>query len=1046
MERQLEERIDNVHNRRQGRNGRSEKKKVVDPMSIRKIMITAGLVLVILTMIRLLWIAKFMVFESPPAEHGVLDLRGWDISAGRSFTLNGEWEFYPGVFLREGDHPPADQPHLIQVPGNWKGDIFEEGYGFGTYRLRILIDPAEEKSLAIRVPNIQNSSELYVNGRLLAHSGRPAADEAHNIAQNIPYSAFFVPDGGEVEIVIHAANFMNKRIGGIARPLLFGTAEAVTNATWLSIGSQLMVSIVLLMHVVYAIILYFIGGRQQALIYFSLMVTSATVMTLVDDDKLLLEWLQLDYEWYIKLIFISMFGVSGFLLQFAKHLFPEYRPIPAFRWHGAACLAVSFFILCAPARVTLSIDILYSVIIIFSYLTVPVIMLRAALKRERDAIYLLISAIAVTVNIIWGSIKTRVWFELTYYPIDLIIAFLAFATFWFKRFFRTSALMADLNVQLIKADKVKDDFLANTSHELRTPLHGIINMAQSVLEDERRSLTEANRKNLELIVAVGRRMSHLLNDLLDSSQLKQEKLRLQLQRVSVPPVALGVIDMLSFMTEGKPVRLEMNMADDLPPVIADEERLIQILFNLVHNAIKYTDEGIVVVDADVRKGYAHIRVSDTGRGMDEATKRRAFQAYEQGEASAGVGGLGLGLSITKQLVELHGGTLKAESEEGAGSVFTFTLPLAQSGSPGWSRGKTEAALLRHRSSALTVPGVPSGSPEIAAAADGMNILAVDDDPVNLNILSNLLFAEGYNVATAMNGKEAASMLDQRRWDLVIADVMMPHMSGYELTRAIRERFSMSELPVLLLTARSRAEDIYSGFRAGANDYVTKPVEAVELKSRVRALTDLRSSVGELLRMEAAYLQAQIKPHFLFNTLNSIVALSKFDTDKMRALIESFSKYLRLSFDLWNAEHLVPLEHELDLVRAYLTIEKTRFGDRLDVIWTVNAGLHTEIPPLTIQPLVENALRHGILSRSQGGLIHIRIEAEAGGIRIAVTDDGTGMDAQTVERLLDRGQRPHGGIGLINTDKRLRKQYGQGLSIQSAEGEGTTVSFHIPDKR
>nr|WP_275100794.1 response regulator [Paenibacillus dendritiformis] len=398
------------------------------------------------------------------------------------------------------------------------------------------------------------------------------------------------------------------------------------------------------------------------------------------------------------------------------------------------------------------------------------------------------------------------------------------------------------------------------------------------------------------------------------------------------------------------------------------------------------------------------------------------------------------------MVELHGGTLKAESEEGLGSVFTFTLPLAQSGSPVWKRGKTEAALLRNRSHALPVPGVPDGSPEIAAAADGMNILAVDDDPVNLNILTNLLFAEGYNVATAMNGKEAAAMLDQKRWDLVSADVMMPHMSGYELTRSIRERFSMSELPVLLLTARSRAEDIYSGFRAGANDYVTKPVEALELKSRVRALTDLRSSVGELLRMEAAYLQAQIKPHFLFNTLNSIVALSKFDTDKMRALIESFSRYLRLSFDLWNAEHLVPLEHELDLVRAYLTIEKTRFGDRLDVIWAVNAGLHTEIPPLTIQPLVENALRHGILSRSQGGLIQIRIEAEADGIRIAVADDGIGMDRLTVERLLDRGKRPQGGIGLINTDKRLRKQYGQGLSIQSAEGKGTTVSFHIPNKR
>ena len=156
-------------------------------------------------------------------------------------------------------------------------------------------------------------------------------------------------------------------------------------------------------------------------------------------------------------------------------------------------------------------------------------------------------------------------------------------------------------------------------------------------------------------------------------------------------------------------------------------------------------------------------------------------------------------------------------------------------------------------------------------------MAVDDDPVNLKVLTNILSEDRYEVEIVTSGKEALKQLEQKEWDLIISDVMMPTMSGYELTRSIREKFSISELPILLLTARSNTEDIYTGFLAGANDYVTKPVDAVELNVRVHALTDLQASINERLGMEAAWLQAQIRPHFLLNTLNAIVSLSEIDT-------------------------------------------------------------------------------------------------------------------------------------------------------------------------
>jgi two-component system, sensor histidine kinase ChiS len=273
---------------------------------------------------------------------------------------------------------------------------------------------------------------------------------------------------------------------------------------------------------------------------------------------------------------------------------------------------------------------------------------------------------------------------------------------------------------------------------------------------------------------------------------------------------------------------------------------------------------------------------------------------------------------------------------------------------------------------------------------------------------------------------------------------MPSMSGYELTQRVRELYSVSELPVLLLTARSQPADIYTGFMSGANDYVTKPVDALELRYRISALIRLKQSVNERLRMEAAYLQAQIHPHFLFNTLNSIMALSELDTAKMQQLVYSFATYLRVSFDFMNTGELVELSHELELVKAYLYIEKERFENTLTVVWEVEPHLNPPLPPLTLQPLVENAIKHGIFSRSRGGTLSIRISRQNNAVRFEIRDDGKGMDQGKIDQLLEPTRKGAGGIGIFNTNRRLIQLYGQGLSIVSRPNEGTTVSFSIPD--
>jgi sensor histidine kinase YesM len=321
---------------------------------------------------------------------------------------------------------------------------------------------------------------------------------------------------------------------------------------------------------------------------------------------------------------------------------------------------------------------------------------------------------------------------------------------------------------------------------------------------------------------------------------------------------------------------------------------------------------------------------------------------------------------------------------------------------------------------------------------------VDDDPVNLNVLKGILENEPYLITTVNSAQEALDWLDKKRWDLLISDVMMPQMSGYELTQKVRARYSLYELPVLLLTARSQPEDIYTGFLSGANDYVTKPVDAVELKYRIRALTALKLSFNERVRIEAAYLQAQIQPHFLFNTLNSIASLSDLDTKKMQELIIAFTSFLRISFDFLNIGELVNLSHELELVESYLYIEQTRFAERIAVVWELDPDIDIQLPPLSIQPLVENAIKHGILKRHHGGTVHIRITRQNKAVKVEVEDNGLGMDETTLALLLKPTMKAEGGIGLANTHRRLMQLYGQGLSINSKQGKGTLISFVIPE--
>jgi two-component system, sensor histidine kinase ChiS len=407
--------------------------------------------------------------------------------------------------------------------------------------------------------------------------------------------------------------------------------------------------------------------------------------------------------------------------------------------------------------------------------------------------------------------------------------------------------LEEKNRALSRLDQLKDEFLAKTSHELRTPLHGIIGIAESLLAGAAGRIDGATEKNLTLIAASGRRLAGLINDILDFSRLRHNDIRLHFRSLDLAAVTETVLTVLRPLAAGKPLVLHNDVPADLPLVRGDEDRLQQILFNLLGNAVKFTDRGEIRVSAGMVGGVVAVAVADTGIGIPLDRLETIFNSFEQVDATDGRahGGTGLGLAITRNLVELHGGRISVASELGRGTVFTFTLPVAADESfpvGGQALPKTMPA------GAVPDPGSPRSEPEqdLAGFAQTVRVLVVDDDPVNLQVLGNHLLFANVQVSAVADATRAMTIVDSGDPpDLVLLDIMMPRITGFELCRWLRERFSPSELPVIMLTAKNGVSDLLQAFDHGANDYLVKPFSREELLARVTSQLKLKESYRTL---------------------------------------------------------------------------------------------------------------------------------------------------------------------------------------------------------
>ncbi|MEB3292558.1 MAG: ATP-binding protein [Synechococcales bacterium] len=466
-----------------------------------------------------------------------------------------------------------------------------------------------------------------------------------------------------------------------------------------------------------------------------------------------------------------------------------------------------------------------------------------------------------------------------------------------------------------QANQAKSDFLANMSHELRTPLNGILGYAQILGRSA--ALPDKERRGVNIIHQCGAHLLNLINDVLDLSKIEARKLELSPTALHLPSLIQGVVEICQIRADQKGIDFRYEPDEKLPAgVMADEKRLRQVLINLLGNAIKFTDKGGVTLKAELRSDNAHttrigFSVIDTGVGIAPQHIDKLFQAFEQvGDKTRQAEGTGLGLAISQQIVQLMGGQIQVKSQLGDGSEFFFELdlPLALD----WNQQQAKAT-----------------NNIVGYQGEKRKILVVDDRWENRSVLLNLLEPIGFHLLEAANGKEGLEQLQTYQPDLVITDIAMPVMNGFELLKQIRQSEAFKHLKVLVSSASVAQTDQQMAYEAGGDDFLPKPVPATVLFQQLEEYLNLNwvyedpeQSHDEMAQANSAEMIPP--PLAMIEELLSLAQKGRFKkfTDLVTEIKQQDSRFQVFAEKILHLAQQYQFEKIEEQLRTYLKIEST----------------------------------------------------------------------------------------------------------------------------
>ncbi len=539
--------------------------------------------------------------------------------------------------------------------------------------------------------------------------------------------------------------------------------------------------------------------------------------------------------------------------------------------------------------------------------------------------------------------------------------------------------LEEQNSELQRLDKLKNEFLANTSHELRTPLNGIINIADSLIDGTTGKLPQATCDNLNMIVLSGKRLANLVNNILDFSKLRHKNIELEVKSIDLRKCIDVVFTLSKPLIGKKKLQLINSVPINLPPAAADENRLQQILHNLISNAVKFTDSGHVEVCAKIKKGFIAVSVSDTGIGIPTNKLDSIFKSFEQADGTTArvYGGTGLGLTITKQLVELHEGNISVSSELGIGSRFIFTLPI-----------NIPQHELPFTSVPIIIKSIPCESRILGNLYNNCKIFIIGDELASIQILVDHL-EKHYLTSIAINDIKT---LENYQPDLILLDMLSTELIDNCLK--IRQRFNANELPIITLTTANQVATLREIFKAGANDHLVKPISKHELVARIEVQLNLSKQFKSLNR----FVPSKILSLLNKNDLSSVELGDQICTE-MSILCNRIRDFSNLSQDMTAHNNLKFINSYLKRMNSVISrgILNKYFGNMLIVLFDNNADIAVKTGLDMLQELKQynqHRIRVGYVP------IQISIAIDIGDLTLGVVGKQQQMDLTVVSEAVN----------------------------------------------
>ena len=935
------------------------------------------------------------------AKDGVLDLSGIS-KDDEVIALSGEWKFAANRYLNSTDS--LQNTTLENVPGPWSADA-----DYGTYQLKILL-PDHFREIGIRVRNIWSAHRLSVDGEVLAIKGTLATTKEDTEPSNRAYEVYLKPTSKTLVITLQVADFYNAR-HGVIFPIDLGVAETIAQDVSKDIFLEQMAVSILLIFSIFHFCLFVLRTKDHAFFYSALYFFLLAFLVLFRGERLLQrEFPIIPFEVYFRLQdFTTYFSAVIFVcfLNYTIKTIMKRRTLllltmPLILYGGA--------ILVFPARSLSSLQYIF-----FGYMNGLAVILIVRLvylflkeKAETPKNEVLILSVCLVGLLLFAGSGA---FDQLFFSgrnilnrLGLFLFILSMNVFLAIRLINRTTEAEVYSERLEKVTIGKDSFLEVTTNELEQPLYHALNLTKSLSTVQALPEHRLLEQQLE-------RLLYLVNDLKDFMRIRFHDLQIKVQPVNIQMILQHVIKLHERTLEKGNAELYSQIDCDLL-IIADEQRVSQIIYRIFGTTVAHAENGNVFVS--LMHLDREVRISIEGTGPE--IKHR-IAADETGQ------------SIGQTIIEQMGGTFTVNPLQN-GIRFILTLPF-------FGYDERQENQLKH----LPLNLSPTANSELP------KLLIVEDDFVHAEVLRSMLSSH-YAVQLVRNPEVAMLIILEKPPVMILIDEVMPGVDGLTLTKKIRKHYSYIELPIIMLVANEYPTNISLVLESGANDYVRKPTSKETLLARLSTIALTKELMNKAVEHEMAFLQAQIKPHFLYNALSNIISFCYTDGERAGYLLSMLSTYLRYIFDSSKEGHHTTLERELEIIRAYVEIEQVRFGNRLHVQFQIDLSIdkvNVEVPALLIQPLVENAIRHGIFEKEGTGCVIVHIYRNHSMLEIHVIDDGVGMSEGQVAALSKGENSNSDGIGFSNVQRRIKDLPSASLTIQSILNKGTTIILKLPFK-